>query len=317
MPDIPVPPPPLPPYFLVVCPSPTFQRTLRFDAVRRGAVNRARESSLCVAGKGHNVCRTLSQLGQRAVHLTHLGGLQAPLYLHHAHREGIHVHAVSLPVEIRTCTTVIEADGAVTELVEESPRVPEQASSRLTEAFFQLLSGAHTLILTGKPAPGYPADLYARMAQAASRTGVRLIVDIRGPELEAVLPHRPLVVTPNLEEFSSTFLRGAAASRDQAAAEALRLARAYHTAFAITCGPEPLILAGPDGVDHVPVPRVPAVNTIGCGDAFTAGLALALHRGKPLQEAASFAARCASESARTLVPASLPDPRALILELAD
>ena len=45
---------------------------------------------------------------------------------------------------------------------------------------------------------------------------------------------------------------------------------------------------------HVPPFRVQAINTVGAGDAFNAGLCVALAEGKPLLQAARFASAAAA-----------------------
>ncbi|GAA1354874.1 ribokinase [Streptomyces beijiangensis] len=60
----------------------------------------------------------------------------------------------------------------------------------------------------------------------------------------------------------------------------------------ITLGAEGALTADGSGAyDHVPSPRVDAVDTTGAGDAFTAALAWRLGLGEKLAEAAAFAVR--------------------------
>jgi tagatose 6-phosphate kinase len=49
-------------------------------------------------------------------------------------------------------------------------------------------------------------------------------------------------------------------------------------------------------------PRVKAVNTIGCGDAMFAGMAVALSRGELMEEAIRFGVACGAANALTAEP---------------
>ena len=73
----------------------------------------------------------------------------------------------------------------------------------------------------------------------------------------------------------------------------------------MTAGPRPVVADGGDGPAEYPVPAVAAVNPIGSGDAFAAGLALALSRGANFAEAVREGIRLGSLNARTEAPGSI------------
>jgi ribokinase len=65
----------------------------------------------------------------------------------------------------------------------------------------------------------------------------------------------------------------------------------------LTAGADGAFLASGDGsVNHVPAPRVQAVDTTGAGDAFIGALASRLHEGRPLLEAVHFGVLYAARS---------------------
>jgi ribokinase len=68
----------------------------------------------------------------------------------------------------------------------------------------------------------------------------------------------------------------------------------------VTLGREGALILS-DGVDlMVPAIPVPVVDTTGAGDAFNAGLAVALAEGKTLPEAVRFAVACGSHACTRL-----------------
>jgi 1-phosphofructokinase/tagatose 6-phosphate kinase len=62
---------------------------------------------------------------------------------------------------------------------------------------------------------------------------------------------------------------------------------------------------GDPGFFELPVEQVRAVNTIGCGDAVTAGMAHELHRGTPLAQAIDKGLACGKANAMTLRPGTI------------
>ncbi|MCL2271118.1 MAG: PfkB family carbohydrate kinase, partial [Treponema sp.] len=128
--------------FLTVCLNPTLQKTLLFPSVVPGTVNRTGSHRLDVSGKGINVSRVLTQLGEKVTHLTQLGGVMRPLFLSLCKDDSLNAEWVESDSQIRFCYTLItEADGHVTELVEESEPVGAETGSRLLEKFDALLPG--------------------------------------------------------------------------------------------------------------------------------------------------------------------------------
>jgi 1-phosphofructokinase/tagatose 6-phosphate kinase len=287
--------------------NPTFQKTLCFHDVCTGEVNRAFLHRLDVSGKGINVTRVLSQLGKKAVHLTHLGGDLRELFLWLCEKDALDVRWVESESNIRFCHTVIAGESAgrtVTELVEEGDPVAEGTEERLLAKYRELLSGAKTVIVSGTKAHGYSGSLVPEMARLAREAGRRIVLDIRGSDLKESLPFRPDVIKPNLFEFADTFapefknlgeLSGEESGvKERIAALALELAERYGTNIVLSRGTRPVWYASGGVFAECPVESVPPVNTIGSGDAFTAGLAAALDDGLPFAEAVARGVRCAA-----------------------
>ncbi|TFH04579.1 MAG: hypothetical protein E4H09_03390, partial [Spirochaetales bacterium] len=81
-------------YYLAICLNPTIQNTLVFDHVELGQVNRILRHRTDIAGKGVNTARVLTQLGERAVHLTQGGGRHLELFRDFVAADGLYVRVV-------------------------------------------------------------------------------------------------------------------------------------------------------------------------------------------------------------------------------
>jgi 1-phosphofructokinase/tagatose 6-phosphate kinase len=301
--------------FLSVCMNPTFQKTLCFHDVYTGEVNRAFFHRLDVSGKGINVTRVLSQLGKRAVHLTQLGGDLRDLFLKLCEKDALDLRWVESESNIRFCHTVIAGESAgrtVTELVEEGEPVAEGTEERLLAKYRELLSGVKMVIISGTKARGYSGSLVPEMARLAREADRRIILDVRGGDLKGSLLFRPDVIKPNLFEFADTFapefkslgeLSGEESGvKERIAALALELSERYGTNIVLSRGKRPVWYASGGVFAECPVESVPPVNTIGSGDAFTAGLAAALDGGLPLADAVASGIRCGGLNAGFLKP---------------
>ncbi|MFP4550613.1 MAG: PfkB family carbohydrate kinase [Spirochaetales bacterium] len=106
--------------------NPTLQKTFWFPKVELAQVNRVSRQREDASGKGINVTRVLTQLGEPAVHVTQVGGAGADLFLELARGDKLDVRPVHAEIEIRNCYTLLDAGaGTTTELVEAGDHVPD------------------------------------------------------------------------------------------------------------------------------------------------------------------------------------------------
>lgn len=306
------------PNFLPVCLNPTLQKTLVLDRLVENEVNRSDEYYLDASGKGVNVARVLTHLGEQAIHLTHLGGRNVDLFLDLAAADGVAIRWVDSSSEIRFCHTLVSTKAeTTTEIVEEAVPVSKGTEAALFDAFGELLPQVAVVTISGSKAAGYSAGLFPRMVKAAKQAGRYVIVDYRGRDLLDSLPHRPDVIKPNLAEFVQTFFDGEKSVADigEQSDDPAVLSRVigkmreirgeYGCEIVLTRGARPVLFTTGDGVsEHAPKPVRPR-NTIGSGDAFTAGLAAALHGGLDLAAAVAKGAECAGRNAALLRPGVL------------
>ena len=297
--------------FLAVALNPTIQRTLVLPHLWEGEVNRCAEQRLDAAGKGMNVSRVLAQLGEPVVYLTQCGGRDGELFLELARRDGVSVSVVAVDAEARTATTLINREkGTTTEIVEEGRPVTRETDRQVRARFAELLPRCHTVIISGSKAPGFAPDLYPWMVEQARRADRTVVVDYRGEDLMRSLAARPDVIKPNFAEFVLTFF-GDADVREQETNQALlrrveermlQLCRDHGTLTVLTRGRHETLYVDDGAVRRETPPQVVAVNTIGSGDAFTAGFAAARRLGASMPQAVRKGHECACLNVGLLRP---------------
>ena len=297
------------PRFLVVCLNPVIQNTLVFGSLRKGEVNRSAEHRIDASGKGVNVARVLRQAGGAAVHLSQLGGPTRDWFLALCAADGIEARWAESGSEIRVCTTVIDrSDGSATELVQEARRVGDGTFARVLAEYESALPGCDAVVLSGTKASGYPDETMPTLASLAARSGKALFLDLKGKDLLACLPSRPLVAKPNLEELLQTFPAQAPApggEREFVAGLGRDLAERYGTSLVVTRGHRPTWFWREGDLRELAVLELEALNPIGSGDSFMAGLALALMGGRSLDEAVAEGTRLGALNAQRLKPGSI------------
>lgn len=147
------------------------------------------------------------------------------------------------------------------------------------------LVGAQVLLLQLE----LPLDAVVAAARAARRLAVPVILDpAPARELPAVLYRLADIITPNLSEAAT--LVGFPLTSDAAIVEAARVLRGRTGGTVlITLGERGALLLSGNEPLFVPPFLVQAVDSVAAGDAFNAGLAVALAEGRPLPEALRWA----------------------------
>lgn len=276
---------------LVVCTSPVIQKTLLLDSFHEGEVVRCADQRTDPAGKGFNCGRILVQNGDAAVVLSTIGGSTGPILKNLVERDEIPVEWVRTEGEVRYCYTLLDRERCTTtELVEEARRVTEDEEPRLREAFESLLEriGAEgTVVIAGSKPEGFSKDLYPRMVARAKDAGLRVVLDMRKEDLLASLPYRPDIIKPNFVEFGNTFFpdfestegREHPSDMDRVREKMLELYGEFGTTSIISRGKRATLYVEDGNVRTMEPERIEPLNTVGCGDAMTAGIASVLARG--------------------------------------
>jgi fructose-1-phosphate kinase PfkB-like protein len=303
--------------FLVVCLNPVLQKTIVLASLKKNEVNRTANWRIDTAGKGVCCARVLGQIGFDALHLTQLGGPTRDWFLAMCAADKVALRWVESGSDIRFCTTLIdELDGTVTEIVEEAKPVEARTGDRVLAEFSRTLPEVSTVMLSGTKAAGFPPGIMPAMAAMASKAGKKLFLDLKGKDLLGCLQARPLVVKPNLEELLQTYpsasnLPAGGAVDDEAAARELveKIGKEYYTRWGsyliVTRGSLPTLYW--DGADlrECPIVQVEALNPIGSGDAFNAGVASSLCSGATIAEAVAEGSRLGALNATNLKPGSI------------
>lgn len=292
---------------MIVClgTTPTVQRTMIFEAFHLDAVNRARQVMETASGKSINVARVARTLGADAVATGFLGGRTGQWIRSDLLNSGINADFIDVAPPTRTCvTSVDEAAGTSTELVEESSEVEAEAHERVLATLARLLIGRRVLVLSGSLTPRAPIDFYARCTVMANAAGAQVIIDGRGEPLERALAHRPALVKPNAGELAATLGRSL---DDEAAivAGARELIQRGAERVIITRGPEPMIAVAAERVWRVTGPDLRGKYPIGSGDSLAAGLAVAMAQGMPFEQMVRLGMACGMANALVPMPGHL------------
>jgi 1-phosphofructokinase family hexose kinase len=260
---------------LCVAANPSIDRLFAVDRLVPGAIHRPADFVQVAGGKGLNVARAAAALGGNVHAAALLGGHAGRWVAEQLEAEGITLHAAWAEGETRSSLSVEGAIEGLTEFYEHGQPVSEGEWSAFAELVAAQAPMAAWMTLSGSLPPGAPADGYLPLMRLAP-----VALDSREAGVEA----RPQVVKLNAAE-AAELTRLDTGSPALAAAAAGRMHEATAGTAIVTLGRDGAVLAGPDGrVVHGSV-AAEGRYPVGSGDAFLAGLVVALDAGAGWEDA--------------------------------
>lgn len=274
-------------------------RTMIFDRVTVGDVNRAREVRVSAAGKSVNVARVAQTLGERVLATGMIGGETGEELRQDLDRAFIPNQFITATAPTRVCVTVVDLSaGCSTELIEETAPLSNADTDHLWTKLLELAGEAKVIVGSGSLAPGVPASFYAMLGRLSREVGAAAIIDASGEALLQCLPQRPWLVKPNRSELAAT-LKRPINDDDALRAAMLDLISRGAQNVAITLGSDGAILTDGRTFWRAAAPKVKVVSAIGSGDALAAGCAVARMRASTAAEMLQLAVACGAANAMT------------------
>jgi 1-phosphofructokinase family hexose kinase len=287
---------------VIVClaANPSVDKLFEIERLVPGGIHRPEGFVQVAGGKGLNVARAANALGGDVLAIAMLRGHTGKWLEEMLAAEGVKGSFVWTHGENRASLSVADREtGGLTEFYEHGSEVPVASWIETVQALSELLPDAAWLTISGSLPPGAPADGYREVVAEARAAGVQIALDSEGERLRLALWARPNVVKVNARE-AAELLEVSTGTREEALVAARELrARAGGDGHAglVTRGADGVVLAAPDGSDWEGRLYVRGRYPVGSGDAFLAGLVVALDRGDGWGKALQLALGAATANA--------------------
>ncbi len=254
------------------------------EEVRTGEVNRVKECVYTPGGKGLNVSKPAAIYGAEVTATGFVGG-HAGHYIEDALEPfGIKSAFYHMEAESRSCINIWDEKNQLqTEFLEPGFTVTEADFERFLEHFRGLAADADVVTISGSVPKGLDGTAYQRMVKLVREAGKPVILDTSGKLLEQGIEAAPTMIKPNLDEIR--MLTGKDCTDPEEIIEAAKVLHGRGIRIVtVSLGGDGAVVVSDEGAYRARVPRIHAVNTVGCGDSMTAGFALGLSEGLCVKE---------------------------------
>lgn len=249
-----------------------------------GEVNRVKECAYVPGGKGLNVSKPAAVAGAEVVATGFVGGhagnyIEASLKDYHVKSAFYHLES-----ESRSCINIWDEKNCVqSEFLEPGFTVTESEFQGFVEEFKELVKQADVVAMSGSVPKGLDGTAYQKLVKVVKDAGKKVILDTSGKLLEMGIEACPTMIKPNIDE-----IRMLTGKECNEIGEIVEAAKEIHArgveVVAVSLGADGSLAVSDEGVFRAIVPRIDAVNTVGCGDSMIAGFALGFAEGLGIEE---------------------------------
>lgn len=259
--------------------NPAIDKVYEVDDFCVGQVFRPKAMTSTAGGKGLNVARVARLLGEVVTVTGFVGGNNGRYILQRIQAEGIDNRFLEIGKETRICIAVMDRNrNTSTEVLEPGPFIESSETEAFISLYEELVSKAELITASGSLPAGLPKDIYKTLVVIAKNHQKKFILDTSGQSLKSSIGSLPYMVKPNLDEMESLLGEKIPDIKKQAIAVA-NLKKSGICLPCLSLGKDGCLAALEDGVYKFGGPKVKVLNTVGSGDAFVAGCAVALRRG--------------------------------------
>lgn len=264
--------------------------------LEKGTVMRTLKVENTPGGKGIHVANVATILGEQCIATGFLGGKTGEFIEEKLTEYKIKNDFVKVNGETRECLAIITEDLVQTEILEPGPEVSMEEQSEFVKKYKELLEDSDVIVASGSVPRNVPKNFYSSLITIAKNKGKKFLLDTSGELLKSGINAKPFFIKPNRDEIEA--LTGRKIESDSDALEEIkRFQEKGIELVVISLGSKGSIAGYKDKFYKVTVPKVKAINPVGSGDSYVAGIAVSLERGYSIEQMLKYASACGTANA--------------------
>lgn len=247
------------------------------ESFKLDTVNRVSKTSKTAGGKGLNVTRVLSEVGEDVVATGLIGGRQGQYLIDQLEQKAIKNQFYQIKGETRNCIAILY-EGLQTEILESGPFVDKDEADGFMYHMQIICRQYDVLTISGSLPKGLDNNYYQKIISLANSFQKKVVLDCSGPPLLAVLEsaEKPTVIKPNIEELE-LLLNKNVDTTDLALKKVLSEDIFDGVEWVIvSLGAKGSFAKHNNKFYRISIPKITVKNPVGSGDSTVAGIAWGL-----------------------------------------
>lgn len=276
---------------LTVTANPAVDKVYFVNEFVMGNVYRPKDMKVSAGGKGLNVSRVATIIGQPVTAMGFLGGGTGEFIKKETEALGIIASFTPIAGETRTCINISNDSGISGEILEPGPTITPSEKEEFFTLFHKKIDLCDVVCVSGSLPKGLDNTFYIELVNICKQKKKPVIVDTSGQTMLDIIEESPFMVKPNSDEIAQFFGKSPESVGD--IKNALRLLKDKGVAL-------PLITLGKNGAValiekefyHFKTPDIAVKNSVGSGDSVVAGIATGICKGLPITDAIRLGMAC-------------------------
>ncbi len=262
---------------LVINLNASVDKRYELEDIKKGSVMRAKTVENTPGGKGIHVANIATILKEDCLVTGFLGGKTEEF--------------INIKEDTRACLAFTTEDLVQTEILEPGPNVSEEEKRSFLNKYNSLIDKSTIVVASGSVPKNIDSSFYKDLIKIANSKGKKFLLDTSGELLRKGIEEKPYFIKPNKDEIEA--LTGKSIkSEEDVISEIKRFQEMGIKLVVISLGAKGSIAGYNDKFYKVTFPKVKAINTVGSGDSYVAGVAVGLNRGYDIKELLKLASAC-------------------------
>jgi tagatose 6-phosphate kinase len=264
--------------------------------IKKDTVMRARRVENTPGGKGIHVANVSTILKEDCIVTGFVGGKSGEFIEEKLKDYGINQDFVKIKGETRECLAFITDDLVQTEILEPGPIVSEYEQQEFLQKYIELINNCDVIVASGSLPKNVPSTFYRNLIELANAQNKKFLLDTSGEALKEGIEGKPYFIKPNKDEIEALTGRKISSVED-----AVREIKEFHKKgikfVIISLGKDGSIAGINNELYRVTFPQVEAVNPVGSGDSYVAGIAIGIQRKYDVKDILKLASACGTANA--------------------
>lgn len=276
-----------------ICFNPVIDRMYFIDDFTASRKFKEIVPQIYIGGKGVNIAKVVTQLSEKCVLYSFIGGYGGQLVRKEMERFGVEFKYCETEGEVRTTINVMDnKNHRETEITENGAAVSSEQETDLLNTIKKEIHSGDIVICSGIPMTGMATGVYKIISSWCQEKGAKCVLDTNSRYLCESLPAKYNFMKPNLAEIEE--LHHVDSIQDDAGMTCIakKTLDMGVENLLISTGRSGGLFFSKDLVLRISVPDEPVVSTIGSGDSTVAGFCVAMQRKYPLEDCLKYAMAC-------------------------